>query len=192
LNFDREVRLIVIARGARKMRRMRISVAVLLSIVACGGGQDAKPPQPNQTTDTDASLAPAATDASAASTATTATADAAVASTADAAPIDDVDKSVSVCGDEAVPLEKKIRKKVKECWSAAATKNPAIDGHVRINFVVDGHGKIQKTEIVQAKALGAETAACMTAAVNANKLDGTKCVSKTVAMEMAFGRAAKD
>ncbi len=106
--------------------------------------------------------------------------------------MDDVDKSVSVCGDEAVPLEKRIRKKVKECWSAAATKNPSIDGHVRINFVVDGHGKVQKTEIVQAKALGAETTACMTAAITANKLDGAKCVSKSVAMEMAFGRAAKD
>ena len=171
---------------------MRISVAVLLSIVACGGGQDAKPPQPNQTTDTDASLAPAATDASTASTAQTATADAAVASAADAAPADDVDKSVSVCGDEAVPLEKRIRKKVKECWSAAASKNPAIDGHVRINFVVDGHGKVTKTEIVQAKTLGADTATCMTTAITANKLDGTKCVSKTVVMEMAFGRAAKD
>lgn len=171
---------------------MRISVAVLLSIAACGGGQEAKPPQPNQTTDTDASLAPAATDAAAASSTSSTTQDAAVASAADAAPMDDVDKSVSVCGDEAVPLEKKIRKKVKECWSAAASKNNALDGHVRINFVIDSHGKIQKTEIVQAKALGAETTACMTAAVNANKLDGTKCVSKTVAMEMAFGRAAKD
>lgn len=174
------------------MRRMRISVVVLLSIASCGGGQDAKPPQANQTADTDASLAPAATDAAAASSATTVTQDAAVASAADAAPTDDVDKSVSVCGDEAVPLEKRIRKKVKECWSAAATKNPAIDGHVRINFVVDGHGKITKTEIVQSKTLGADTAACMTAAINANKLDGTKCVSKSVAMEMAFGRAAKD
>ena len=184
--------MIVIARDARKMRRMRISVAVLLSIAACGGGQEAKPPQPNQTTDTDASLAPAATDAAAASSTSTATSDAGVASAADAAPMDDVDKSVSVCGDEAVPLEKRIRKKVKECWSAAASKNNALDGHVRINFVVNGQGKITKTEIVQAKALGAETTACMTAAVNANKLDGTKCVSKTVAMEMAFGRAAKD
>jgi hypothetical protein len=57
---------------------------------------------------------------------------------------------------------------------------------------VDGHGKVTKTEIAQAKALGADTTACMTAAIAANKLDGTKCTSKTVAMEMAFGRAAKD
>ena len=174
------------------MQRMRISVAVLLSIVACGGGQEAKPPQPNQTTDTDASLAPAATDAAAASSTSSAAGDAAVASAADAAPMDDVDKSVSVCGDEAVPLEKKIRKKVKECWNAAASKNPSIDGHVQIKFVIDGHGKVTKTEIAQAKALGADTTACMTAAIAANKLDGSKCTSKTVAMEMAFGRAAKD
>ncbi len=131
-------------------------------------------------------------DAATTSSTTNTQADAAVAQAADAAPMDDVDKSVSVCGDEALPLEKKIRKKVKECWSAAATKNPAIDGHVRINFVVDPKGKVTKTEIVQAKALGAETATCMTAAVNANKLDGTKCAGKSVAMEMAFGRAAKD
>ena len=184
--------MIVIARDARKMRRMRISVAVLFWIAACGGGQEAKPPQANQTADTDASLAPAATDAAAASSTAATTSDAAVASAADAAPADDVDKSVSVCGDEAVPLEKRIRKKVKECWSAAASKNNALDGHVRINFVVDPKGKVTKTEIVQAKALGAETTACMTAAINANKLDGTKCSGKSVAMEMAFGRAAKE
>ena len=192
LNFESKVRLIVIGRGARKMARMRISVAVLLSIVACGGGQDAKPPQPNQTTDTDASLAPAATDAAAASATPTTAQDAAVVSTADAAPADDVDKSVSVCGDEAMPLEKRIRKKVKECWQTAASKNPNIDGHVTIKFVVNGQGKVTKTDFPQAKALGADTAACMTAAINTNKLDGAKCASKTVAMEMAFGRAAKD
>ena len=151
---------------------MRISVAFLLWIAACGGGQEAKPPQPNQTADTDASLAPAPSDAAAATSASAAPADAAVAQVVDAAPQDDVDKSVSVCGDEAVPLEKRIRKKVKECWSTAASKNPSIDGHVRINFVVNGQGKITKTEIVQAKALGADTTACMTAAINANKLDG--------------------
>ena len=192
LNFESKVHLIVIACDARKMRRMRISVAVFLSIVGCGGGQDAKPPQPNQTTDTDASLAPAATDAAAASSTATATSDAAVASAADAAPADDVDKSVSVCGDEAMPLEKRIRKKVKECWSAAASKNPSIDGHVQIKFVVNGQGKVTKTEIAQAKALGADTTACITSAINLNKLDGAKCMSKTVAMDMAFGRAAKD
>ena len=115
-----------------------------------------------------------------------------MASTADAAPADDVDKSVSVCGDEALPLEKRIRKKVKECWSAAASKNPSIDGHVTLKFVVNGQGKVTKTEIAQVKTLGADTTACITAAINNNKLDGSKCTSKTVAMEMAFGRAAKD
>jgi hypothetical protein len=192
LNFETKLRLIVIARNARKMQRMRISVAVLLSIAACGGGQEAKPPQPNQTTDTDASLAPAATDAAAASSTSATTADAAVASTADAAPMDDVDKSVSVCGDEAVPLEKRIRKKVKECWQTAASRDPSIDGHVQVAFVVDGKGKITKIDIPQAKTLGGTTATCITTAVMSNKLDGTKCVSKTVKMEMAFGRAAKD
>src|SRR5206468_12619473 len=102
------------------------------------------------------------------------------------------EKSVSECGDEALPLEKRIRKKVKKCWSTAASKNPSIDGHVRISFVVNGQGKVTKTEIAQAKALDADTTACMTAAIAANKLDGSKCMSKTVAMEMAFGRAAKD
>ena len=103
-----------------------------------------------------------------------------------------MDKSVSVCGDQAVPLEKKIRKGVKACLSTAASKNPNLDGHVRVSFVVDPKGKVTKTEIAQAKALGAETTACMTQVINANKLDGTKCAGKSVAMEMAFGRAAQD
>jgi hypothetical protein len=171
---------------------MKAYVAVLLWIAGCGGGQDAKTPQPDQRAPADASATAPVTDAAAASSASSAQADAAVAQTTTAPPADDVDKSVSVCGDEAVPLEKKIRKKVKECWSAAATKNPSIDGHVRINFVVDPKGKVQKTEIVQAKALGTETTACMTTAITANKLDGAKCAGKSVAMEMAFGRAAKD
>lgn len=171
---------------------MKAHVAVLLWIAGCGGGQEAKPPQPDQTTQTDASVPNATTDAAAASSAATTQADAAVAQTTPPPPQDDVDKSVSVCGDEAVPLEKKIRKGVKTCWSTAASKNPSLDGHVRVNFVIDPHGKVTKTEIVQAKALGAETTACMTAAIKANKLDGTKCAGKSVAMEMAFGRAAQD
>jgi hypothetical protein len=171
---------------------MKAHVAVLLGIAACGGGQEAKTPQPDQTTQTDASVPNAASDAAPTSSATSTQTDAAVAQTTPTPPADDVDKSVSVCGDEAVPLEKKIRKGVKACWSTAASKNPNLDGHVRVSFVVDPKGKVTKTEIAQAKALGAETTACMTQAINANKLDGTKCAGKSVAMEMAFGRAAQD
>jgi hypothetical protein len=118
--------------------------------------------------------------------------DAAVAQTSEAGSPDDVDKSVSVCGDEAIPIEKRVRKKAKECWSVAATKNSALDGHVRVNFVVDPHGKITKTDIVQAKTLGADATACITAAINVYKLDGAKCAGKTVSFDMAFGRAAHD
>lgn len=171
---------------------MKAYVALLLGIAACGGGGEAKTPQPDQTTQADASTATPSTDAAAASSAEATHADAAVAQTTPPPAQDDVDKSTSVCGDEAVPLEKKIRKGVKACWSTAASRNPNLDGHVRVNFVIDPKGKITKTEIVQAKALGAQTTACMTQAINANKLDGTKCAGKSVAMEMAFGRAAAD
>lgn len=171
---------------------MRALGAVLFSIVACGGGQDAKPPHTDQTTESDAGASVTATDAASDALATNAQTDAAVAQTSEAGTSDDVDKSVSVCGDEAIPIEKRVRKKVKECWSTAATKNPALDGHVSVKFVIDPHGKITKTTIAQEKTLGADTTTCVTAAINAYKLDGTKCSGKTVGFEMAFGRAAKD
>jgi len=171
---------------------MKAYVAVLLWIGACGGGQDAKTPPADQTAQSDASVTSTSPSATAAASAPSAQASASAVASATPPPQDDVDKSTSVCGDEAMPLEKKIRKGVKACWSTAASKNPNLDGHVRVNFVIDPKGKITKTEIVQAKTLGAETTACMTAAINANKLDGTKCAGKSVAMEMAFGRAAAD
>ncbi len=175
------------------MSRIRgAQVPFLLLVAACGGGRDPKEPNPDQTAHGDAATGAmdgdAASDASAASAQT----DAGAVAAADAGSTDDVDKSVSVCGDEAIPIEKRVRKKVKECWSAAATRNPAIDGHVRVTFTIDGTGKITKTDIVQAKTLGPATTACITTAINTYKLDGTKCASKTVGFEMAFGRAAHE
>ena len=61
-----------------------------------------------------------------------------------------------------------------------------------LRVAIDPHGKIQKTTLVQEKTLGADTTKCITDAINAYKLDGTKCTGKTVGFEMAFGRAAKD
>ncbi len=171
------------------MKAFAATIGFFFACVACGGGQESKPPQLDQNAQhADASLDANASSADAAS----AQNDAAVAQAADASTPDDVDKSVSVCGDETVPIEKRVRKKVKECWSAAATRDPSLDGHVRVNFVIDPQGKIQKTTIVQEKTLGADTTTCMKAAINAYKLDGTKCMGKTVGFEMAFGRAAKD
>lgn len=164
----------------------------LLLVAACGGGRDPKQPNPDQTAHGDAATPTTDVDASSDASVTSAQTDAGAVATAEAGPTDDVDKTVSVCGDEAVPIEKRVRKKVKECWSAAATRNPAIDGHVRVTFVIDRNGKITKTDIVQAKTLGADTTACITAAINTYKLDGTKCAAKTVGFEMAFGRAAHE
>ena len=175
---------------------MKALTGIFLACVACGGGQESKPPQTDQTAQRagadDASVANVASNSQTDASDNASAADAAVASAPDAAPADDVDKSVSVCGDETVPIEKRVRKKVKECWSAAATRNPQLDGHVRVNFVIDPQGKIQKTTIVQEKTLGADTTTCIKAAINAYKLDGTKCMGKTVGFEMEFGRAAKD
>jgi hypothetical protein len=168
-------------------------VVVFCVLAACGGGKEANEPKVDQTAQADASAGVSAADAqsSNANVANVQT-DAAALQAPEAGVQDDVDKSVSVCGDEAIPIEKRVRKKVKECWSVAASRNPALDGHVRVNFVVDSHGKVTKTEIVQAKTLGAETTTCITGAINAYKLDGTKCTGKTVSFEMAFGRAAHD
>lgn len=105
---------------------------------------------------------------------------------------DEMDKSVSVCGDEAMPIEKRVRPKIKTCFFDAKVKNPALDGHVRITFVIDPKGKITKTEIAQARLLGAEATACMMKALSESKLDGSKCPGKTVGFEQAFGHAAKD
>lgn len=175
------------------MSRIRgAHVPFLLLVAACGGGQDPKQPNPDQTAHGDAATPTTDSDASSDASVTSAQTDAGAVATADAGPTDDVDKSVSVCGDEAIPIEKRVRKKVKECWSAAATRNPAIDGHVRVSFTIDRNGKVTKTDIVQAKTLGADTTACITTAINTYKLDGTKCASKTVAFEMAFGRAAHE
>ncbi len=146
----------------------------------------------DQTVQRDAATVPSQADANSNANVANVQTDAAVAQTVEAGIQDDVDKSVSVCGDEAIPIEKLVRKKTKECWSAAASKNPSLDGHVRVTFVIDPHGKIAKTVIAQAKALGAETTACITAAINAYKLDGAKCAGKTVGFEMAFGRAVHD
>ncbi|HEY1959963.1 MAG TPA: hypothetical protein VGH28_30350 [Polyangiaceae bacterium] len=169
---------------------MRKLVAFLFWIAACGGNQEAKQPQPDQTAQSDAAAtattSESAMDAGAPATQT----DAQAAAAPDAAPSDDVDKSVAVCGDETMPIEKKVRKKVKECWSDAASRDPSIDGHVSIRFVVDAHGKVTKTDLKQKKTLPAATSACILAAINAYKLDGTKCPSKTVGFEEAFGRAA--
>jgi hypothetical protein len=165
-------------------------------LFACGGGHEATSPNTgpsgDQTNQPDAAMGQDATDGSSNGNVANVQTDAAVAQAPDAAPQDDVDKSVSVCGDEAVPVEKRVRKKVKECWSAAASRNPTLDGHVRVTFVIDPKGKVTKTDIAQAKALGADTTSCITGAINAYKLDGTKCAGKTVSFEMAFGRAAKD
>jgi len=168
---------------------MRTLVAVLFSIVACGGGQEAKQPA-DQTAQTDAAPAPSASAEPSDAGVTNVQTDAAVAEAPDAAPSDDVDKSVAVCGEETIPIEKKVRKKVKECWSEAASRNAAIDGHVSIKFVVDAHGKVTKTELKQKKTLPAATSACILAAIAAYKLDGSKCPGKTVGFEEAFGRAA--
>jgi len=167
-------------------------VALLLLLAACGGGKEPNEPTGDQTAQRDAAALVAPVDASGTANVPNMQTDAAVAQTVEAGSSDDVDKSVSVCGDEAIPIEKLVRKKTKECWSAAATKNPSLDGHVRVTFVIDPHGKIAKTDIAQAKALGPDTTTCITAAINAYKLDGTKCAGKTVGFEMAFGRAAHD
>jgi len=105
---------------------------------------------------------------------------------------DDVDKSVSVCGDEAMPIEKRVRPRIKTCFFDAKAKNPALDGHVRITFVIDDKGKVKKTEIAQARLLGAEATACMMKALAESKLDASKCPGKTVGFEQVFGHAAKD
>lgn len=105
---------------------------------------------------------------------------------------DDMDKSVSVCGDEAMPVEKRVRPKIKACFFEAKAKDPALDGHVRITFVIDDKGKIKKTEIAQSKQLGAAATACMMKALKESKLDAARCPSKTVGFEQVFGRAARD
>jgi hypothetical protein len=172
------------------MRQFRHGLVAF--VLACGGGKEATQPNVNQTAQQDAASSSSSSSPDASMSASGAQMDAAVVMAPEAGPADDVDKSVSVCGDEAIPIEKRVRKKAKECWSVAATRNPALDGHVRVNFVIDPHGKITKTEIVQAKTLGTETTTCITGAINAYKLDGTKCPGKTVSFEMAFGRAAHD
>jgi len=161
-------------------------------LVMCGGPKEATEPKTDQTAQPDASSSQAIADAQSNADVANVQTDAAVATAPEAGPEDDVDKSVSVCGDEAIPIEKRVRKKVKECWSAAATRNPSLDGHVRVTFVIDSHGKVQKTTLAQEKTLGADTTTCMKAAISAYKLDGTKCAGKTVSFEMAFGRAARD
>ncbi len=91
-----------------------------------------------------------------------------------------------------MPIEKKVRPKIKACFFDAKVKNPALDGHVKITFVIDDKGKVKKTEIAQARLLGAEATACMMKALSESKLDGSKCPGKTVGFEQAFGQAAKD
>jgi hypothetical protein len=171
---------------------MRTLVAVLFWIAACGGGHEAKQPQPDQTTQTDAAVATPPNGASSDASVTNVQTDASVAAAPEAGPSDDVDKTVSVCGDESIPIEKRVRKKVKECWSEAASRHPGLDGHVQVKFVIDAQGKIKKTLLKQKKTLGPATSACIMAAIHAYKLDGTKCAGKTVGFEMAFGRAAMD
>lgn len=168
------------------------SLVFSCALVMCGGPKEATQPKSDQTAEADASMSQAAADAQSNADVANVQTDAAVAMTPEAGPEDDVDKSVSVCGDEAVPVEKRARKKVKECWNAAATRNPSLDGHVRVTFVIDPHGKVTKTTLLQEKTLGADATACIKAAINAYKLDGTKCVGKTVSFDMAFGRAARN
>jgi hypothetical protein len=167
-------------------------LALFCALAGCGGTKEANGPPVDQTAQPDASVSQPATDAASNADVPIMQTDAAALAVAEAGPPDDVDKSISVCGDEAIPIEKRVRKKVKECWSAAATRDPSLDGHVRVTFVIDSHGKITKTDIAQKKTLGADTSACITAAIGAYKLDGTKCAGKTVGFEMAFGRAARD
>jgi hypothetical protein len=171
---------------------MKALIGIFVVCFACGGGQEAKTPETDQTAEAGVNTASDASVSQSDASVANAQTDAAVANAVDAAPQDDVDKSVSVCGDEAIPIEKRVRKKVKECWSAAASRNPQLDGHVEVKFVVDPQGKIQKTTLVQEKTLGANTSTCIKAAIAAYKLDGTKCVGKTVGFQMAFGSAARD
>ena len=170
---------------------MRTLVALLFSIAACGGHEEAKTPQVDQTAQTDAAAPVATSDTTGDASVPNSQTDAAAAQAAPAAPADDVDKSVAVCGDETMPIEKKVRKKVKECWSEAASRNPALDGHVSIKFVVDAHGKVTKTELKQKRTLPAATVTCILAAIGAYKLDGSKCPGKSVGFEEAFGSAAR-
>jgi hypothetical protein len=168
-----------------------VCVALLATLAACGGGEESKTPPTDQIAQSDASAEAATTDTASDAGVTSAQTDATTAQAADAAPADDVDKSVGVCGDETVPIEKVVRAQVKACWNAAATKNPSIDGHVRVNFVIDARGKVTKVDFVQQKTLPAETSACILKAISDHKLDGSKCAGKTVGFEEAFGRAAK-
>lgn len=184
------MRLIVIARASRTMVPMRALAGLLVWIAACGGGQEPKQPQTDQTVQSDAAPASSASGDASDASVTNVQMDASATATPEAGPSDDVDKSVAVCGEESIPIEKKVRKKVKECWSEAASRNPALDGHVTIRFVVDSQGKVKKTELKQKSTLGQATSACILAAINAYKLDGTKCPGKTVGFEEAFGRAA--
>jgi len=183
-------------------------ISVVWFIAACGGGQEAKQPPDCRMLSTGCGDAGAASgeagaaalptsgggemDAGAGPSAAQTPDAGAQAAVADAGKADDVDKAVSVCGDEAMPVEKRVRPKIKACFFEAKAKDPALDGHVRITFVIDEKGKIKKTEIAQSKQLGAAATACMMKALKDSKLDAARCPGKTVGFEQAFGHAAKD
>lgn len=89
------------------------------------------------------------------------------------------------CTPIGVELEKTVRPTLKECYREGKSKNPNLEGTVRIGIDVDTLGKIKSTKILE-KTLPDPVAQCMLKAVKAERFDAAKCPGKSITIPITF------
>jgi hypothetical protein len=92
------------------------------------------------------------------------------------------------CTPVGVDFEKRARPKLKECYAEGkkATKNPDLQGTVKIKVVVDLKGKIKSTTITE-KTLPDSVAQCMLKAVKGTPFpEVDKCWDSTITIPVTF------
>lgn len=175
-----------------------IAAAPILVVVACGG-DDKKPPTTAATTpsasassDTPPSASasgsgsPSGSSGPAASSAPDPSAPAADAGGGAPKPV--VVENKDECTPVGVDFEKRARPKLKECYATGkkATKNPNLEGTVKIKITVDVKGKIKSTKVIE-KTLPDSVADCMLNAVKSTPFpEVEKCWDSTLTIPVTF------
>lgn len=175
---------------------MKVALALASALtlaLACGDSKPAATPDapPPASAEPDAPQPPAASASASAAPAPTDSAPPAAASSAP--PVQNANGTVTVeqkdeCTPVGVDFEKRARPKVKECYAEGkkTTKNPDLQGTVKIKVVVDMKGKIKSTTITE-KTLPDSVAQCMLKAVKGTPFpEVDKCWDSTITIPITF------
>lgn len=177
-----------------RARSSRGAVALFIPLawmIACGGNDNPPiaPAPPRHSAESIPSTVPSAEPPTSATPSTSAPAPAASAS----APTNDSQtgaplESKDECTPVGVDFEKRARPKLKECYATGKkeTKNPNLEGTVKIKITVDVKGKIKSTKVIE-KTLPDSVANCMLNVIKATPFpEVDKCWDSTLTIPVTF------